>query len=96
MPERIASNSPIKFARVLITTFYLIFTTLKISLISFCLDSERLTVIFFEFIIKPKNSIIWEGKSFDFSGCIKTPRLLISFTLASTAFLRFPCHQDNP
>ena len=87
MPGRAASNVAINFARILITAFVLIFTSLRIASISFCLDSEQLTVIFFEFIIKPKNSITCEGKYFDFSGYIKIPRLLISFTLASTAFL---------
>lgn len=51
------------------------------------LDAERLTVIFFEFIIEPENLFSLERKNFDLSQYIKHLRFEINSTITNATFL---------
>lgn len=57
-----------------------VLTLSKVALILICLDAEGPTVIFLEFIMKPKNSV-------PLSEYTKHPRFEINSTISNTTFL---------
>lgn len=71
IPGRAVFNFLINSAISLMISSFIVSSPSKVIQLSLCLNAERRTAIFVEFIIKPKNSISREGKSFDISGCIK-------------------------